>query len=44
MASWEEYLDLPLTRYEIIDGEVFELPNSAAAFAHAPARPVLPLA
>jgi Uma2 family endonuclease len=27
VASWEEYLDLPLTRYEIIDGEVFELPT-----------------
>jgi Uma2 family endonuclease len=27
VASWEEYLRLPLTRYEIIDGEVFELPT-----------------
>ncbi len=26
-VSWEEYLNLPLTRYEIIDGEVIELPT-----------------
>lgn len=25
--SWEEYLNLPLTHYEIIDGEVKELPT-----------------
>ena len=25
--SWEEYLSLPLTRYEIIDGKVIELPT-----------------
>ncbi|CUU36895.1 MAG: Uma2 family endonuclease [Armatimonadetes bacterium] len=25
--GWEEYLQLPLTRYEIIDGEVKELPT-----------------
>lgn len=25
--SWEEYLSLPLTHYEIIDGEVKELPS-----------------
>jgi len=25
--SWDEYLSLPLTRYEIIDGEVIELPT-----------------
>jgi len=26
-VSWDEYLSLPLTRYEIIDGEVIELPT-----------------
>ncbi|GBC92429.1 hypothetical protein HRbin15_00899 [bacterium HR15] len=25
--SWDEYLSLPLTRYEIVDGEVIELPT-----------------
>ncbi|MEN3000739.1 MAG: Uma2 family endonuclease [Armatimonadota bacterium] len=27
VVSWEEYLNLPLTRYEIIDGEVIKLPT-----------------